>query len=72
MDVFFDWRWWLENIMLSGKLSSDSRKEIDGELVYNTIFLKTKIKSHGDGFCSLGFCSLERWELLPSSVSKRV
>ena len=67
MHVFFDWRWWLENIMLSGKFSSDNRKKIDGELVYNTIFLKTKIKSHGDGFCSL-----ERWELLSSSVSKRV
>ena len=30
------------------KVSSDIKKELDREHVYNKIFLKTKIRSHGD------------------------
>ena len=30
------------------KVSTDIKKEFDSEPVYNKVFLKTKIKSHGD------------------------
>ena len=30
------------------KVSADIKKEFDSEPVYNKIFLKTKIESHGD------------------------
>ena len=45
MDVFFDWRW----NSIWGKVSTDIKKEVDSQPVYNKNFLKTKIKSYGDG-----------------------
>ena len=34
---------------ICGKVSADIKKEFDSKPVYNKEFLKTKIKSHGDG-----------------------
>ena len=34
---------------ISDKVNADVKKEFDSEPVYNKIFLKTKIKSYGDG-----------------------
>ena len=50
MDAFFDWRWWLikKYNTIWDKVSSDIKKELDSESVYNKEFLKTKTKSHGD------------------------
>ena len=36
-------------------VSADIKKEFDSEPVYNKNYLKTKIKSHGDGFTD--FCN---------------
>ena len=49
MDIFFDWRWWLEKYHTNWDIvSADIKKEFDSEPVYDKTFLKTKIKSCGD------------------------
>ena len=48
----------LEKYHTSGdKVSSDIKKELDNEPVYNKNFLKTKIKSHSDEV--IDFCDKE-------------
>ena len=47
------------------KVSADIKKEFDSELVYIKLFLKTKIKSHGNEV--IDFCDKKkflRWTLI--------
>ena len=45
----FDWRQYIRKInTIWDRDSTDTRKELDSEPVYNKNFLKTKIKSHDD------------------------
>ena len=55
MEIFFDWRWWLigKDSIILGRFSANIKKKIDSEPVYNKTFLKTKIKSEGDGVTDL-------------------
>ena len=59
MDVFFDRRCDLleKYNTIPDKVSTDMKKELDSEPVYNKKFLKTKIKSHGDEVTD--FCDKE-------------
>ena len=59
MDVFFDRRCDLleKYNTISDKVSTDMKKELDSEPIYNKKFLKTKIKSHGDEVTD--FCDKE-------------
>ena len=53
MDVFFDWRWWIENRKIGkyntiwDRVSADIKKEYNSKPIYNK-FLKTKIKFDRD------------------------
>ena len=42
------------------KVSADINKEFDSESVHNKIFLKTKIKSHGNEVTDFGLESLKK------------
>ena len=50
MDVFLHWRLWRikRYNTIWDKVNPDIKKEFDNEPVYNTEFLKTKIKSQGN------------------------
>ena len=43
----------LEKYIIWDKVSTNIKREFDSEPVYNKIFLKTKIKSHGDEVTAL-------------------
>ena len=47
MDVFLDWRSWLNNTIWK-KGRPDIKKDFDSKPGYNLNFSETKIKSHGD------------------------
>ena len=59
------WMYYLiEDDIIWDKVSADSKKEFDSELVYNEEFLKTKIKSHGNGVTHFYDKKILRWTLI--------